>query len=225
RLEPVGGSPAQCAGRVRRPSGQADRVRRAGGAARFARAAARHVEPGTSGRERRSGFEKGRSRRLIAQARQSGSLPAMRGCAMEITVDDLQRFAEAWNRHDVEALMGFMTEDCVFEASAGPEVCGTRFVGRDAVRAAFEDVWKVYPDAHWQSPRHLVCGESGMLVWTDTGPRVEGRKIEVIVFVLFTLRDGRIAVKKSYRKNRPAVPWRQRSGDGFGWFARHFEYA
>ncbi|HLT25546.1 MAG TPA: nuclear transport factor 2 family protein [Zeimonas sp.] len=127
---------------------------------------------------------------------------------MEITVDDLQRFAEAWNRHDVEALMGFMTEDCVFEASAGPEVCGTRFVGRDAVRAAFEDVWKVYPDAHWQSPRHLVCGERGISEWTFTGTRADGSRIEVNGCDLFTFRDGRIAVKNSYRKNRPAVPGR-----------------
>ena len=37
----------------------------------------------------------------------------------EITIKVLQAFADAWNRHDVDALMSFMTEDCVFEASAG----------------------------------------------------------------------------------------------------------
>jgi Ketosteroid isomerase homolog len=47
----------------------------------------------------------------------------------EISTAVLQAFAEAWNRHDVDALMSFMTEDCVFEASAGPDVCGTRFAG------------------------------------------------------------------------------------------------
>src|ERR1044072_4474848 len=39
-----------------------------------------------------------------------------------ITTDWLQAFADAWNQHDVDALMSFMTEDCVFEASAGPAV-------------------------------------------------------------------------------------------------------
>ena len=38
----------------------------------------------------------------------------------EVTTELLQAFADAWNRHDVDALMSFMTEDCVFEASAGP---------------------------------------------------------------------------------------------------------
>ena len=41
----------------------------------------------------------------------------------------LDFFADAWNRHDLEALMSVMTEDCVFEASAGPEVDGQRSEG------------------------------------------------------------------------------------------------
>ena len=28
----------------------------------------------------------------------------------------LQAFADAWNRHDVDALMSMMTTDCVFES-------------------------------------------------------------------------------------------------------------
>ena len=73
----------------------------------------------------------------------------------EVTTEMLQAFAEAWNRHDVDALMSFMTEDCVFESSAGPDVCGTRFVGRESVRAGFAEVWATFPDAHWGNARHL----------------------------------------------------------------------
>ena len=77
----------------------------------------------------------------------------------ELTVEDLEAFAAAWNRHDVDALMSFMTHDCVFEASAGPEVCGTRYEGREAVRQGFAQVWASFPDAHWGNVRHLVNGE------------------------------------------------------------------
>ena len=49
----------------------------------------------------------------------------------------LDRFADAWNRHDLDALMSMMTDDCVFEASAGPDVDGQRSEGRAEVRAAF----------------------------------------------------------------------------------------
>ncbi|MBW7925444.1 MAG: nuclear transport factor 2 family protein [Burkholderiaceae bacterium] len=124
---------------------------------------------------------------------------------MSVTVADLQAFADAWNRHDAPALMGFMADDCVFEASAGPEVCGTRYVGREAVEAGFRDVWKTYPDAQWRSPRHFVCGDRGVSEWTFTGTRVDGTRVEVNGCDVFTFRDGRIALKNSYRKNRPPL--------------------
>lgn len=123
----------------------------------------------------------------------------------QVTVEVLQDFADAWNRHDVDALMSFMTDDCVFEASAGPDVCGTRYVGREAVRAGFAEVWATFPDAHWGSPRHFVIGERGVSEWTFTGTRAEGARVEVHGCDLFTFRNGKIALKNSYRKNRPAV--------------------
>lgn len=123
----------------------------------------------------------------------------------EVTTEVLQAFADAWNRHDVDALMSFMADDCVFEASAGPEVCGTRYAGREAVRAAFEDVWATFPDAHWGGARHFVCGDRGVSEWTFTGTRADGTRVEVRGCDLFTFRDGRIALKNSYRKNRPPL--------------------
>ena len=87
----------------------------------------------------------------------------------EVTIEVLQAFADAWNRHDVDALMSFMTEDCVFEASAGPDVCGTRYAGREAVRAGFAEVWRTFPDARWGNARHFVQGERGVSEWTFAG--------------------------------------------------------
>ena len=40
----------------------------------------------------------------------------------ELTVDTLQEFADGFNAHDAHTLMTFMTEDCVFEISYGPDV-------------------------------------------------------------------------------------------------------
>ena len=123
----------------------------------------------------------------------------------EVTTEMLQAFAEAWNRHDVDALMSFMTEDCVFEASAGTDVCGTRFVGSESVRAGFAEVWATFPDAHWGNASHFVHEERGVSEWTFTGTRADGTRIEVHGCDLFTFRDGRISLKNSYRKNRPAL--------------------
>jgi steroid delta-isomerase-like uncharacterized protein len=124
----------------------------------------------------------------------------------EVTTQSLQAFADAWNRHDVDALMTFMTDDCVFEASAGPDACGTRSTGAHAVRAAFSEVWATFPDAHWGGARHFVCGDRGVSEWTFTGTRRDGTRVEVQGCDLFTFREGRIAIKNSYRKNRPPIP-------------------
>ena len=121
----------------------------------------------------------------------------------ELTVEDLEAFAAAWNRHDIDALMSFMTHDCVFEASAGPEVCGTRYEGREAVRRGFAQVWATFPDAHWGNARHFVNGDRGVSEWTFTGTRGDGTRVEVNGCDLFTFREGKIALKNSYRKDRP----------------------
>ena len=128
----------------------------------------------------------------------------------EISTATLEAFAEAWNRHDVDALMSFMTEDCLFEASAGPDVCGTRYAGRDAVRAGFAEVFATFADAHWRGARHFVQGDRGTSEWTFTGTRADGSRVEVHGCDVFTFRDGKILLKNSYRKNRPPLPPLQR---------------
>jgi ketosteroid isomerase-like protein len=114
----------------------------------------------------------------------------------------LQQFAEAFNRHDLDALMSMMTDAPVFEASAGPDVNGERHQGRPAVRAAFEAVFKQFPDAQWRDARHFVSGNRAVSEWTFTGTRSDRTRVEVNGCDLFVLRDGKIAVKNSYRKNR-----------------------
>ena len=116
----------------------------------------------------------------------------------------LERFADAWNRHDLNALMSMMTEDCVFQASAGPEIEGQRSEGQRAVRAAYAAVFEAFPDAHWANARHFIAGHRAVSEWTFTGTHKDGKRVEVNGCDLFTLREGRIAVKNSYRKNRPS---------------------
>ena len=136
------------------------------------------------------------------------NLPQTTGTAPDPDADLrklLDRFADAWNRHDLDALMSMMTDDCVFQASAGPDVDGQRSEGRQAVRAAFADVFDTFPDAHWAHARHFIAGNRGVSEWTFTGTRPDGARVEVTGCDLLTFRDGRIAIKNAYRKNRPAI--------------------
>ena len=122
-----------------------------------------------------------------------------------VTKEFLQSFVDAFNMHDVKVIMSHMTEDCVFEASAGPDVDGEKFSGQDQVKKAFENVFASFPDAHWGYPMHFIEGDRGFSEWVFTGTKADGTRVEVTGCDLFTFRDGKIAIKNSYRKNRVPI--------------------
>jgi steroid delta-isomerase-like uncharacterized protein len=120
-------------------------------------------------------------------------------------IELLQAFNDAWNRHDIDALMGCMADDCVFHGVAGPDLLGRSFVGREAVREGFQLAWQTFPDAQWVDGEHFVVGDRGVSESTFRGTRADGACIEARMVDVFTFRDGRIAVKNAYRKDRPPV--------------------
>lgn len=120
-----------------------------------------------------------------------------------VTVEALEAFAQAWCRHDIDALMSFMADDCVFHTWAGPDAGGTRHIGREAVRAAYAKAWVDFPDAQWTRARHFVSGARGVSEWTFVGTRAsDGRRVEVDGCDLFTFCGDKIRVKDSWRKSR-----------------------
>ena len=122
-----------------------------------------------------------------------------------LTSKDLDAFfRDGWNRHDVDVLMTFMSDDCVFESTAGPEVCGTRHAGRERVREAFARVFTAFPDATFADARHFVSGNRGVSEWIFRGTTADGKKVEVNGCDVFTFADDKIAVKSSYFKTRTA---------------------
>jgi len=118
------------------------------------------------------------------------------------TSEFLAEFARAWNQHDADLLMTFMTEDCVFDASSGPLVHGNRFEGAQAVKEAYANIWNTFPDAQWLDDKHFVHGDRGVSEWTFRGTTKDGKLVETRGCDLFIFRDGKIQTKDSFRKQR-----------------------
>jgi ketosteroid isomerase-like protein len=116
--------------------------------------------------------------------------------------DLLVAYAAAWSRHDLEAIMGMMTPDCVFETSGGPDPMGRRYEGQAPVREAIAEIFEMLPDVRFADPRHFVCGQRGVSEWTMIATRPDGSRIEARGCDLFEFRDGKIFRKDSYRKRR-----------------------
>jgi ketosteroid isomerase-like protein len=124
----------------------------------------------------------------------------------EKLVQTMQAFGDAWNRHDIEALMSFMHEDCVFETVAGADVHGARHQGHAAVRKAFEAAWQTIPDAQWLNASCWGHGDRGVMESTFTGTAADGSRIEANMVDLLEFKDGKITLKNAFRKNRPHLP-------------------
>ena len=71
----------------------------------------------------------------------------------------------------------------------------------EVVRRGIEEVFATFADAHWNGAKHFIAGERGLSEWVFSGTGPNGR-VEVQGCDVFTFRDGKIAVKNSYRKQR-----------------------
>jgi ketosteroid isomerase-like protein len=115
----------------------------------------------------------------------------------------VERFMRVFNDRDPEGISAMMTDDVVLEVSFGKEPWGARILGSVAVRAFYVDMFARIPDAHWAELRHFVCAEHVVVESMATGTPRGGSRFESMVCDVLTLRDGKIAAKRSYRKAQP----------------------
>ena len=118
----------------------------------------------------------------------------------------LRAIATAFDTHDLDAIMAHFADDTVFEGPRGTEAWGTRFVGREAVRAAFAARFSGIPDVRYRQDEHFVDGDRGASEWTLSGTTTDGERLEIRGCDLWTFRDGKVVKKDSFWKIRPALP-------------------
>ena len=107
----------------------------------------------------------------------------------------LQALLDAFNAHDLDAIMAFFAEDCVFDTPRGQ-----RLVGQAEVRKGFKARFDGIPDIEYAEPRHFACGDRGASEWTIRGTTAAGEPIEVRGCDLFEFSDGKVSRKDSYWK-------------------------
>jgi steroid delta-isomerase-like uncharacterized protein len=112
----------------------------------------------------------------------------------------LQAFLDAFNAHDVDAIMSFFTEDCVLDMPRGPAPGGRHLVGKQQVREGIQSRFDGIPDIHYGDERHWLSGDRGVSEWTIRGTQRTGEPIEVRGCDLFEFADGKISRKDSFWK-------------------------
>jgi len=112
----------------------------------------------------------------------------------------LDQVLDGFNRHDLDAIMSFFADDCVFESPRGPDPWGRRFTGKEEVARGLGTRFETIPDVHYGDDAHFVAGDRGASQWTLTGTTVDGERIEVHGCDLWTFRGDEIVLKDSYWK-------------------------
>ena len=120
-----------------------------------------------------------------------------------MTPEFLAEFGEAWNRHDPELLMEYMADDCSYQASFGPELEGTNYVGREAVREGFARFFERYPDGRFVDGEIWAFDrDRAACVWTFVASDGEGRELRVRGCDLFEFDGLKIRRKNAFRKQQ-----------------------
>jgi steroid delta-isomerase-like uncharacterized protein len=112
-----------------------------------------------------------------------------------MSTPDLDALLDAFNSREVDAILEFFTEDCIFDTPRGQ-----RLVGKEQVRAGFQARFDGIPDIVYGDARHFASGDRGASEWTIRGTLVSGEPIEVRGCDLFEFTDGKISRKDSYWK-------------------------
>jgi ketosteroid isomerase-like protein len=117
----------------------------------------------------------------------------------QATLAAIERFNDAFNRHDVDAVMAAMTADCVFE-DTDPPPDGRRFEGAAAVRACWEQFFASSPHAVFEFEECFALGERAVVRWLYRWVDAAGAPGHVRGVDVFRVRDGLVAEKLSYVK-------------------------
>jgi steroid delta-isomerase-like uncharacterized protein len=74
-------------------------------------------------------------------------------------------YGEAWNSHNIEAILAMHTDDSVFENHTS----GGKGVGKDAIRELLNGIFGTFPDIRFNTRRMYVRDGLVTQEWTATG--------------------------------------------------------
>ena len=115
-------------------------------------------------------------------------------------MDVVARFNEGFNRHDIEAVMGLMTDDVVFENTSGG-----RFEGQESVRAVLVRAFELMLTGWFETEQTIALGDHVVVLWSYAFDKQDPERGHIRGADIFRVRDGRVAEKLSYVKSEEFV--------------------
>ncbi|MFQ6026287.1 MAG: nuclear transport factor 2 family protein [Dehalococcoidia bacterium] len=115
------------------------------------------------------------------------------------TIETINRYNDAFGRHDVDGIMALTAADSVFE-STGPAPEGGRFEGRAAIRAVWEGFFGSSPQARFETEEMFATGDRCVVRWVYHWVDENGQPGHIRGVDLFRVREGQVLEKFAYVK-------------------------
>jgi steroid delta-isomerase-like uncharacterized protein len=115
------------------------------------------------------------------------------------TVEVINRFNDAFNRHDIQGVMTLMTDDCLFD-NTYPPPDGERFAGQEAVRRFWEEFFRSSPDAVFKAEEMFAYEDRCVIRWRYEWTGTDGQSEHIRGVDVLRVRDGKVAEKLAYVK-------------------------
>jgi ketosteroid isomerase-like protein len=116
----------------------------------------------------------------------------------QATREAVDKFNEAFNRHDADRLAALLTDDTVFEDTS-PAPDGRRIEGKAAVTEYWRGWFARNADASFEAEEAIVSGSKVVVRWVYRKMR-NGLPWHLRGVDIFTVRDGKVAAKLAYVK-------------------------
>ena len=118
----------------------------------------------------------------------------------DVTLDRLHEIADAFARHDVDAIVNSFAEDGEFRNAKGPDYWGQSYRGKAAIRAYFEPLFAATGDVRWKHTSEFICGNRAVTEWHRTATLRTGETQSWLGCDLYTFRRDLIVMKDTYIK-------------------------
>ena len=122
----------------------------------------------------------------------------------KVTTALLDAIQDAFNRHDVDAILSYFAEDCEWLMARGPAPWeGRRLKGKQAIGEVLHARYKVIADMRWEDISHFVSPDETKACseWTVRGTPNDGSPaIDLLGCDVWTFRDGEVVKKDTYWK-------------------------
>jgi uncharacterized protein (TIGR02246 family) len=106
----------------------------------------------------------------------------------------VDRYNDAWNAQDLEAVASMHADDIVFHNHTADE----RVEGAAAVRDHIGGIFEHWPDLRFRGRSLRVADDFAVSEWTASATAPDGRKLEWDGIDVLPFRDGLVARKDVY---------------------------